>query len=67
MTREFSKGGKRASVELQNGRYVAWVGYDADGKGDTIPARFFKGFSTCSNEYKTEAAAVKAVERFLAW
>lgn len=64
MVIEFTKGSKRASVQVQNGEFVAWVGY-ADHIEGTIPARFFKGFSTCSNNYKTEAAAVKAVQKFL--
>lgn len=63
--KEFSKGSKRASVQALNGKFVAWVGY-ADQSEGTIPARFFKGFSTCSNEYKTEKAAIAAIEKFLA-
>ena len=62
--REFAKGSKRATVQQHNGEFVAWVGY-ADQLEGTIPARFFKGYSTCSNNYKTESAAVKACERFI--
>lgn len=63
-TKEFSKGSKLATIEVQDGRFVVWAGYSDQIEG-TIPARFFKGFSTCSNDYKTEAAAVKAVNNFL--
>ena len=62
--REFSKGSKRATIQKHHGEFIAWVGY-ADQCEGTIPARWFKGYSTCSNTYKSEAAAVKACEKFI--
>lgn len=62
--KEFSKGSKLATIQVQDGRFVVWAGYSDQSEG-TIPARFFKGFSTCSNDYKTETAAIKAVNSFL--
>lgn len=61
--REFSKGSKRATVQKHNDEFVAWVGF-ADSVEGAIPARFFKGFTTCSNSYRSESAAIKAVEKF---
>lgn len=63
-TQEFSKASKRATINAVNGGFEVWVGYSDSVEG-TIPARFFKGFSTCSNEYKSHAAAIKAVNKFL--
>ncbi len=62
--KEFSKGSKMASVSCHNGSWVAWCGYRDDVEG-SIPARWFKGYSTCSNTYASEKAALKAVEKFL--
>lgn len=61
---EFAKGSKRATVSKDGERWVAWVGY-ADASEGTVPARWFKGYSTCSNSYKTEKAAVSACKKFL--
>lgn len=61
---EFAKGSKIATVQVQNGEFVACVGF-TDKLDGFIPARFFKGYSTCSNAYKSESAAVKACQKFL--
>lgn len=55
---------RMATVQIQNGKFVVWVGY-ADQNEGTIPARWFKGFTTCSNEYKSEKAALAAAQKFI--
>lgn len=63
--KEFSKGSKRATINATRDGFEVWVGF-ADRNEGTVPARFFKGFSTCSQTFKREAAAVAAVNKFLA-
>lgn len=62
---DFAQGSKMATIRQENGRFTVWVGY-VDKNDGSVPARFFKGFTTCSNTYATEKAARKAVEGFLA-
>jgi len=63
VTKEFSKGSKRATISATSSGFEVWVGF-ADQNEGTIPARFFKGHSTCSQMFKREAAAVAAVSKF---
>lgn len=62
--KEFSKGSKRATINATSSGFEVWVGL-ADQNEGTVPARFFKGHSTCSQTFKRESAAVSAVAKFL--
>jgi hypothetical protein len=63
-----TKGSKLSRIGTLNGRFTVYVGHqtkDSTPGEETVPARWFKGFSTCSADYATEKAARKAAEKFL--
>lgn len=61
-------GSRIAKISKQHGRYNVYVGF-AGGSSipgeETIPARFFKGNSTCSQTFATANNAVRAANKFL--
>lgn len=61
--KEFSKGSKLVTIQRTSNGFEVWVGFVDQNEG-SIPARFFKEFSTCSQTFKREAAAVAAINKF---
>ena len=62
-------GSKVAIIEKQGTRWNVYVGYKAgsDCPGEeTVPARWFKGYSTCSQDFATEKTALARAHAFLA-
>lgn len=57
-------GSRLAILSPIMGGWTVWVGYESP-NGDSCPARWFKGFTTCGNTYKTKTRAVKEAEKFL--
>ena len=64
-TRTYIHGSKRATITATAQGFEVWVGF-ADKNEVTIPARFFKQHSTCSQTYKRDSAAVSSVQKFFA-
>jgi hypothetical protein len=66
--KEFQHGSRYAKVELTSQGWTVYVGYRSGSScpgEEILPARWFKGFSTCSATYKREAKAMKEAERFV--
>jgi hypothetical protein len=59
-----TKGSRKAILSRTAGGFVLWVGYTTNGTDD-IPAMWFKGHSTCCNEYKKLSAALVQMNKFL--
>ena len=63
-----TKGSKVARIGKFNSRFTVYVGYKANNNclgEETVSARWFKGYSTCSADYGTEKAANKAAMKFI--
>lgn len=57
-----------AMISQHAGRWVVYVGYQGSKSipgEETIPARWFKGYTTCSADYATEKTALKKAQEFL--
>lgn len=54
-----------ATIEQLGGRWIVHCGFTTRDPNETIPARHFKRKTTCSNDYATKQAAIKAAEGFL--
>jgi len=61
-TTTMRRGNRVAHIdEAANGHLTVSVWYD----NGHLAARWFKGFSTCSNDYKSRGAAERAAHKFL--